>query len=476
MKVITMRIQEFPKKMYAGLFVVLLMFAVSCDGVVDNQQYDVTSKKAESGLSLLSNNGGSPQIGDLLAGQNYKVGTVSVSSDDNQICVTYALDQDALDEGWGIYETHLAIAKYFGDIPVNRGGNPVPGQFPYGDDDLDGEDEWSFCVDFDDLEVVCEDEDEVYIAAHAVVKRLVAGEEIDAAIIYGIGTTTAQGTNKDNDGNIYVIDPLIYDSDIIFNDVWSAAGVSQNFWWYPNALAFDEDNGRLYFSLGQNSLYFFDVETEAVVNADPDNKFNNAEDVLGATFAGGSYWYVLNQSDELIEVKVDGDGIVTVVEDPISMGSPVVLSQGDIVFKDGVIYGSSGTGAGGGSNFKGFFSYDIAGDIFTVLEQDDDYRALQLAWGLDELGNKVLYGHQVEDGTWHTINLDPYGVTQVMDGDEPFVTDRLEDLASGFVYEMIWESETAWAFGERFTERGNWATYFTFTLCEDEELEEKVSK
>ena len=466
-----MRYQDF-KTMYAGLLAVVLLFAVSCDGVVDNQQFEdsITSKKGGFNSIQLSNNGGSPQDGDLLAGQNYKVGTVSVSTSTengiDKICVTYALDQDAQDEGWGIYETHLAIASALGDIPINNGGNPVPGQFPYGDDELEGVNEITYCISFDDLDVECEDE--VYIAAHAVVKRLVAGEAIEA-IIYGVGTTTAIGTNRDNDGNIYVIDPLASFSEIIFEDLWEASGVTQGPWWYPNALAFDEDNGRLYFSLSRSSLYFYDVETGMVDDADPGNIFSNNNDVLGATFAGGSYWYVLNQSDGLIEVKVNDDGIVTSVENPISMGSPVVLSQGDIVFKDGVIYGSSGTGAGGGNNFKGFFSYDIADDIFTVLEQDDDYRALQLAWGLDEFGNKVLYGHQVEDGTWYTIDLDPYGVTQVMDNGMPFLTDRLEDLASVIIYEEgIWKSETAWAFGERFTSRGNWATYFTFNIpCVD---------
>jgi hypothetical protein len=462
-----MRIQEFPLKMYAGLFVVLLMFAVSCDGVVDNQQYDVTSKKVESGMSLLANNGGSPQLGDLLAGQHHKVGTVSVTSDDDQICVTYSLDQDAVDEGWGIYETHLAIAKALGDIPINNGGNPVPGQFPYGDDELEGVDEWSFCVIFDDLDVECDDE--VYIAAHAVVKRLVAGEAIES-IIYGVGTTTA-ASGATNDGNIYVIDPLANHDFIYFNDVWAAAGISPGPSWYPNALALDEDNGRLYFSLSQNSLYFLDlnVEPNAVVNADPDNKFNNAENVLGATFAEGYYWYILNQSDKLFRVSVDGDGLVTEVSAPIEMGSAKKLSQGDFVYKDGVIYGSSGTGAGGGDNLKGFFTYDIGNDVFTVLVEDDDYRALQLAWGLDGVGNKVLFGHQTQDGNWYTVDPATGIQTPVMEGVEVFTTDRLEDLASGFIYDEVWESETAWGFGDRFTPRGNWATYFKVTLCEVDE-------
>jgi len=120
------------------------------------------------------------KVVDLIAGQNMVVGTVTVTNDDEQVCVTYALDEDALEAGWLIYETHLYIGDCEFDGVLTRpnsrlGGpyqaNPIPGKFPYGDDELDGVEEWSFCISFDKLGFgICE---EVYIAAHAVVKRVV---------------------------------------------------------------------------------------------------------------------------------------------------------------------------------------------------------------------------------------------------------------------------------------------------------------
>ncbi len=79
---------------------------------------------------------------DLIAGQHNVVGTVTVENDNEYLCVTYALDEESLAEGWLIYETHLAIATELDGIPQTRanrwGTNPIPGQFPYGDDELDG--------------------------------------------------------------------------------------------------------------------------------------------------------------------------------------------------------------------------------------------------------------------------------------------------------------------------------------------------
>ncbi|MFO7951577.1 MAG: hypothetical protein R6U91_02025 [Bacillota bacterium] len=109
----------------------------------------------------------------LIAGQNMEVGAVTITNDDEQICVTYALDEEAIDKGWLIYETHLAITTEYDGIPQtdpNRWGtNPIPGLFPYGDDELEGVESYTECISFGDVGFkIC---DEVYIAAHAVIER-----------------------------------------------------------------------------------------------------------------------------------------------------------------------------------------------------------------------------------------------------------------------------------------------------------------
>ncbi len=61
----------------------------------------------------------------FIAGQNIDAGTVTVTNDFDFIYVTYNTAN-----GYVLQETHL----YVGDcssIPVNKQGNPVPGQFPF---------------------------------------------------------------------------------------------------------------------------------------------------------------------------------------------------------------------------------------------------------------------------------------------------------------------------------------------------------
>jgi hypothetical protein len=131
-----------------------------------------------------------PYTTPLMAGQHDEVGTVSVWNDDTNLCVRYQLSNDALAEGWFLTETHFAVAggvEYEnGDIvpPTpeaipQKNGNPPPGQFPYGDDNLGvydngnligGPDFYQECVLLSKLGVVSGDE--VYIAAHAVVCKL----------------------------------------------------------------------------------------------------------------------------------------------------------------------------------------------------------------------------------------------------------------------------------------------------------------
>lgn len=118
-----------------------------------------------------------PYTTPLIAGQHIEVGTVTVKDDGEQVCVTYELSGEALEDGWLIYETHLYVGAD-DDFPLTRrnprlGGpykaNPIPGRFPYGDDGLDGVESWTFCVSLEELGA--ETGQCLYIAAHAVIER-----------------------------------------------------------------------------------------------------------------------------------------------------------------------------------------------------------------------------------------------------------------------------------------------------------------
>ena len=588
----------------------------------------------------------------LYAGQDIDVGKVIVTNSDEQLCIKYELSEEALKDGWLLYETHWAVGTDLSDIPQTSGNqwgtNPIPGQFPYGNDELEGVEYYTECISFDESGFgIC---NEVYIAAHAVVKNvecetdeftpeltwqrsseeevvsfegrganwdLTSGFDIDTTVTDAVyvwdggkayqndlragvntdisyatwiydyaegeshdgfadlrrfkatfdipegytitggklasvnegyediipindniyifmnqnlqfwggtiinlqGPTLFEGMNGaeairggtagnrdpaetdgwyipgefpeiDNEdflagenvldvfaeefslwgamhelsltleyeecvwkdetawgegerfnergnwgmfftykicepdpcvpfvyglkpvsGNIYEIDPINKVETLLFDNPYTYSPT-----WYPNGLAFDEDNQRLYFATARDRLHFYDLDTNELVDADPNNVFNNSNDVLGATFGDGEYWYVLNQSGTLKNLSFDDDGKVVSVESVV-MTVEYSLGMGDIVYDDGVIYGSSGSGAANVDFI--FFTYDIEAGQFDAIEEGDLVEgellasALQLAWGLDEDGDRVLYGHLLGDKTWYTVDWETGVKTQI---------------------------------------------------------------
>jgi len=69
---------------------------------------------------------GEPQCFDLVAGQNTVAGSVCVSTDANDLVVTYTTDSH-----WTIKEAQLWIGNQLSDMPQTKTGNPIPGQFPF---------------------------------------------------------------------------------------------------------------------------------------------------------------------------------------------------------------------------------------------------------------------------------------------------------------------------------------------------------
>ncbi len=66
-----------------------------------------------------------PKVVTLFAGQTQNAGNVTVTNDANFIYVTYNTAN-----GFVLTQTHLYVGACE-LIPVNRPGNPIPGQFPY---------------------------------------------------------------------------------------------------------------------------------------------------------------------------------------------------------------------------------------------------------------------------------------------------------------------------------------------------------
>lgn len=131
----------------------------------------------QSGMTYLTKGGPTEAEAEsfpLYAGQDWLVGEVLVWDNGETLCVKYQLNEDALAEGWLLYETHLAIAADLSGIPRNKAGNPKVGNFPYGNDELGGvAEDGPYCIPIGDgegeLDVECGDK--LVIAAHAVIEK-----------------------------------------------------------------------------------------------------------------------------------------------------------------------------------------------------------------------------------------------------------------------------------------------------------------
>lgn len=379
---------------------------------------------------------------DLIAGQHTVVGKVKVEKDNDTATITYQTHGF-----WCITEWHLHVGDKLSDIPTtnrpgNRSGNPIPGHFEYS-----GTEDCATEV----VQVVSIDgfSSPIYVAAHAVVQ---SGAD-DADYIFAVTNATAK---------IYRVDVINKTSSLFFDT--GLANGSAN---WPNGLAFDEVTGRLYFvdeiSGNVNKLYFIDVNdpSEKVLAGTLDSRS------AGAVMYEGKYFYIPHNvptNDDLRKVSFNPDG--TIDSEDIAVGNFTGIEGGatyrfgDLAAKDGTIY-LHGNRVSTGIEFS---TINLATGDYTLVSSEKSpgelYEAkLQLAFGDDG----TLYGHQTfveieeggTDGTFYTIDLETGFLTQHADNIDGLI---FNDMAPAPKPEF--EEETAWGAGERFVDRGNWATYF----------------
>jgi len=176
------------------LILILGLVLTGCELLSNISQVPATN---QSGISYLTKGGSGPF--PLYAGQDMLVGNVLVWNDDEELCVRYELNQDALDEGWLLTETHIAVAYVLDGIPQTKTGNPIPGQFPYGDDNLGGKESYQECIPFEEIEGGIECDVELYIAAHAVIQKLEPVSE--ECLVSGAGSDNVLLLTEDS-GNL----------------------------------------------------------------------------------------------------------------------------------------------------------------------------------------------------------------------------------------------------------------------------------
>lgn len=137
--------------------------------------------------------GGPFEMYSLCAGQTMNVGYVQVWNDGTHLTVTYNVNNP-----WCLTETHLHVATKLTDIP-QKNGNPQPGHFDYGNDELGCVSSWSQKIPLEDISAMSGNN--LVIAAHAVVLHLsgdnTTGEEICANF-----TKVSEGSSVEGFGTV----------------------------------------------------------------------------------------------------------------------------------------------------------------------------------------------------------------------------------------------------------------------------------
>ncbi len=383
------------------LIVLALILGLVLTGCLLSNVGQVPSSE-QSGISYLTKAGtkADPEVIDLLAGQTNKVGEVKVWNDDTNLCVKYQLSVDAIAEGLFLTETHLAVAISIDDIPQTNKGNPIPGHFFYSDDHGPVT-EYTYDIPLNGWG----SETVLYIAAHAVVERTETGTFMPEL-------TWQRSLEPD---------------DTMFFPGYGAAWTPTEAFTIPlNETQTVWDNGSYYDSGVTDSREYASWK---YAFTEPD---------------GGSY----NGSSDLRRFQAT----FTIPEGYTVTGGSLYAPH----FTDGI---------------------PINDNVYIFVNGEDNL----LFWG----GTRVFTGEipgsflgvtgllaipgttePKETDGWYIPGTIPE-VTEFIPGENVIDIFTEENERWGGMGKLVLEldykyTETAWANGKRFTDRGNWATYITY--------------
>ena len=326
----------------------------------------------------------------LLAGQDMEVGEVIVWNDGENLYVKYELNEGAIEEEWGITETHLHIANGLEDFPyAGRTKNPVPGRFDYKRSYDPPVTEDTYIIPLGDLEPG----DEIFIGAHAVV------EKVDLEVImeapYG------------GSGIVEYVQGLRYNYTPVRAQRSNAETV-------------------LTFETGQNEANFFSLGFQEDREEYPD--VDNA-------------WIIIEFDTPILNGPGDD---LRVIED--TWGLPYPDETAAVwVSQDGMDWKYLGEA----DNQTPFMNYHTITDFDLETVGLDYARYVKV----QDTSKRADFAH-----------LSP-GQDATLDGFDLNAVVALQDHVIIEEYD-----ETAWGFGPRFTPRGNWATYFKYTIQETTEI------
>lgn len=169
------------KLLFPFILVFSLLITTSCEKNEDILSLDGYDSSILTKSEIEQMSCGESKVVPLMAGQNINVGSVTISNDKDNLYVVYETT-----EHWYLQEVHMYVGPE-SKIPLNGGGNPVIGHFPYSKEDIETQN-YVFTVPLSELD------DCFSVVTHAVVSRILYGETSQTETAFGCG-------DKDFPGN-----------------------------------------------------------------------------------------------------------------------------------------------------------------------------------------------------------------------------------------------------------------------------------
>jgi len=168
-----MRLKSFYPAVMIFLLIVIGMTSCSKNGT-ENLQNPVNPDSDRMTQTVDVYNLGSGQSCVILyAGQTINAGTVcfdDIDTDNDYVVDTLAVTYTTIN-GWELVNANFWIGNSLVEMPVNKSGNPIPGQFPYKSGDITGATIYTFNIPFSAFGFTCPGPEDYYVAANATVRK-----------------------------------------------------------------------------------------------------------------------------------------------------------------------------------------------------------------------------------------------------------------------------------------------------------------
>lgn len=221
-----------------------------------------------------------------------------------------------------------------------------------------------------------------------------------------------------NGGSLYEINPVTRYTSLVFTQPITTMTSA-------NGLAWSEANQRMfYFGTVGSSLNFYTWDRTTGIQTQITGSIP-AGPVASGTYYGGYYWFVRNNSDNLLRVSFDFSNPsapkVSSFQDFDHFGGVSDLGSygfGDISVRasDGMLFGSSN---------KGIFRVNVSTGTPTGFTSiNSDATLYQLGFGQ----NNVLYGETSANGNWYTLNTTTGAATSMGYSSSPIA---FNDISEG---------------------------------------------